>query len=133
MIRSIIKRIKEFNARLQQLERDHFIVNRIVGIRMKDPWYMGVDPKNLEPIKIKNGKLNEEGQKVLTNVLAEYLRKKSIEGSQLSFGVYLEKARDIVQKLSLDDFVKLGLLSGITQESCFIPENYYSANPIIPD
>jgi hypothetical protein len=94
---------------------------------------MFVDPKELPSIKIEYGILNEEGQRVLANVLAEYLRKKNVEDRGISFGLYLEKAKGIVQNLSLEELVKLGLLSGVTQKSCFIPENYYTADPIIPD
>ena len=76
MICSIINKIKEFFARLQQREDEHFIVNRLNGIRLKDPQNALLDPKYLPPVEIVDGKLNEAGQMVIANVLAEYLKNK---------------------------------------------------------
>lgn len=135
MLGIVIRKIKYFSWLLQRTDEEHFVVNRLTAIRLKDPYYSNVDPGTLPPIMFENGKLNKEGQRILANALAEYLRKKtaSKEGSTVSFGVYLEKAMKVVEKLGMEEYKKLGLLSGSVGESCFIPENYWSAAITVVD
>jgi len=132
---SFIEKIKAFNAKQQQMEDEHFVINRLTWIRLKDPQNIMVDPRMLSPIKFEDGKLNKEGQMVLANALAEFMREKAPPeiGSRVSFGVYLEKAMRAVEQLGLREYKKLGLLSGGLRESCFIPDNYWSSLTTVPD
>lgn len=126
MIRSIVQKIKNFSAHLQQMEDERFIIHRLTSIRLRDPQNVLLDPKYLPPIEIEDGKLNEAGQSVVANVLAENLRKRAKEGVNLSFGIYLEKAKKVVQDLTLQDLKKLGLLSGpIKTFGPLIPDDYF--------
>ena len=128
MIRSIIQKIKDFSARLQQMEDEHFILNTLNHMRMKDPQNALLDPKYLPPIEILDGKLNEAGQMVVANVLAENLKKRAESqgvDAKISFGVYLEKAKKVVQELSLQDLKKLGLLSWPSGNSPLLPVDYF--------
>ncbi|MBI3601472.1 MAG: hypothetical protein HY209_01050 [Candidatus Omnitrophica bacterium] len=125
LIDAITARMKQLGARMRQLEDEHCVVNTLNVIRRRDPRNLSINSSSMPPIKFEHGKLNEAGQMVLAHVLADYLRKKSSgpEGSRVSYGVYLEKAKEVVGQLSLKDLKKFGLLSWPDSKGCFIPEN----------
>lgn len=82
------------------------MVRRVSILRKRCLWYSDLGQRSTNsPIKIQNGRLNEEGRRVLDHIMAEYLMRNAAEN--LSFNIYLEKAKALNDQLGFDGLKRL--------------------------